>query len=169
VNVLQTIARRYSVRSYSTDAVAEEALKNVLDAARLAPTAHNRQPFQVIVVHTADRKEDLARIYPRPWFSEPPLVLGMVSIPEASWHRGDGMAYDVVDATIAMDHMILTATSLGLGTCWVAEFDPDAAREVLQLPDGVQPIAFTPLGHPAQEAPHKQRRPLDQLVRYERW
>ena len=120
-------------------------------------------------MRTAGRKEDLARIYSRPWFSEPPLVLGVVSIPEASWHRGDGMPYDVVDATIAMDHMILTATSLGLGTCWVAEFDPDAARDVLGLPNGVQPVAFTPLGHPAQGAPRKQRRPLDQLVRYERW
>ncbi len=169
MDIIQTVAKRFSVRAYSTAPVDDEALTSVLEAARLAPTAHNKQPFQVIVMHTAGRKQDLVRIYSRRWFSQPPLVLAVVSIPGASWRRVDGMLYDVVDATIAMDHMILVATSLGLGTCWVADFDPAAAREVLGLPDDVEPIAFTPLGHPARQAPRKRRRPLEQLVRYERW
>lgn len=169
MDVLETIAARFSVRAYSTESVDEEALLGVLEAARLAPTANNQQPFQVIVIHTRDRKADLARVYSRRWFSQPPLVLAMVSIPGAAWRRIDDKIYDEVDATIAMDHMILAATSLGLGTCWVADFDPLAAREVLGLPDDVEPLAFTPLGHPAREAPRKRRRPLEQLVRYERW
>jgi nitroreductase len=169
VDVLETIAARFSVRAYSTEPVDDQALHSVLDAARLAPTANNQQPFQVIVIHTKDRKADLARIYSPRWFSRPPLVLAVVSVPGGAWRRVDDMCYDVVDATIAMDHMILAATSLGLGTCWVADFDPVAAREALGLPDDVEPIAFTPLGHPARAATRKRRRPLEKLVRYERW
>jgi nitroreductase len=68
-----------------------------------------------------------------------------------------------------MDHLVLAATELGLGTCWIAAFDPGAARQVLGLPDGVEPIAFTPLGYPADQPGPKQRKPLAELVRYERW
>jgi nitroreductase len=66
-----------------------------------------------------------------------------------------------------MDHLILAATDEGLGTCWVGAFDPTAAAEVLGLPDGVEPIAFTPLGYPADQPREKRRKPLEELVRYE--
>jgi nitroreductase len=68
-----------------------------------------------------------------------------------------------------MDHLILAAADLGLGTCWIGAFNPDAAREVLSLPEGVEPIAFTPLGYPADQAGGKKRKPLSELVRHERW
>jgi nitroreductase len=74
-----------------------------------------------------------------------------------------------VDATIAMDHLVLAAASLGLGTCWVADFDPQATRDVLGLPDDVVPIAFTPVGYPAKDPATTSRRPLSELVKYERW
>jgi nitroreductase len=81
----------------------------------------------------------------------------------------DRKNYSEVDVTIAMDHLILAATDLGLGTCWIAAFDPAAAREVLGLPDGVEPIAFTPLGYPADQPKPKKRKSLSELVRYEKW
>jgi nitroreductase len=68
-----------------------------------------------------------------------------------------------------MDHLILAAANEGLGTCWVGAFDPDAARDVLGLPDGVEPIAFTPLGYPDDEPGSKKRRSLGELIRHERW
>jgi nitroreductase len=82
----------------------------------------------------------------------------------------DGKNYNDVDVAIAMDHLILAAADLGLGTCWIAAFDPDVARDVLNLPDGVEPIAFTPLGYPAAKGTRrKNRKLLEDLVRYERW
>jgi len=169
MDVLETIAARYSVRAYRDEPVAEELLQKVLEAARLAPTAANRQPFRLLVLHTRGREAEIARIYQRPWFTQAPLVLGMVAVPSEAWKRMDGKLYDEVDATIAMDHLILAAASLGLGTCWVAAFDPAAAREVLGLPSDVEPIAFTPLGYPADQPRTKSRRPLTDLVKYERW
>ena len=140
-----------------------------LEAVRQAPTAANRQAFRLIVIRTKGREEELARIYDRRWFLKAPLVVAAVAVPGEAWRRMDDKPYDEVDAVIAMDHLILAATSLGLGTCWVAAFDPDAARDVLGLPDGVEPVAFTPLGYPAKERSATGRRPLHDLVKYESW
>jgi len=169
VDVLETIAARYSVRGYKTDPVPDDVLAQVLEAARRAPTAANKQPFRLIVIHTQGREEELARIYGRRWFTQAPLVVGVVAVPAEAWRRMDDKPYDEVDASIVMDHLVLAATSLGLGTCWIAAFDPTATREVLGLPDDVEPIAFTPLGYPDKASAKTDRRPLEELVRYERW
>jgi len=165
----ELIQHRYSVRAYKPDWVEEEKVQKVLRAAQLAPTAANRQPFQLIVIHTKGREKELRRIYDVDWFIQAPLVIGVVGLPDAAWKRCDKKSYTDVDAAIAMDHLILAAADLGLGTCWIGAFDPNAAREVLGLPDDVEPIAFTPLGYPADEPKAKKRKELKELVRYERW
>jgi nitroreductase len=165
----ELIKSRYSVRTYKSDPVEEDKLQQVLEAARLAPTAANQQPFRLIVIRTAGREAELQRIYQRAWFTEAPLILCACAIPSQGWVRMDGKSYSDVDVAIAMDHLILAATALGLGTCWIADFNPAVAREVLGLPDGVDPILFVPLGYPADQPRVKERRPLKDLVRYERW
>jgi nitroreductase len=164
------VSKRYSVRAYKPDPVEDDKLEQVLEAARLAPTAANRQPFQFIVIRTAGREAELRRIYDREWFTRAPLVLCACGTPAQGWVRGsDGKNYTDVDVAIVMDHLILAATNLGLGTCWIAAFDPSAVREVLGLPDGVEPVVFTPLGYPADQPRPKERKSLSKLVRYERW
>ena len=164
------IARRYSVRAYRPDPVEDEKLQAVLDAARLAPTAANRQPFQLIVMHTAGRKEEIGKIYRRAWFVQAPLVIGVCAISSLAWVReSDRFNARLIDAAIVADHLILAATNLGLGTCWIAAFNVEAARAVLQLPDEAEPVIFTPLGYPADQPGPKIRKPLNELVRYEHW
>ncbi|MDY7075320.1 MAG: nitroreductase family protein [Chloroflexota bacterium] len=166
----ELIGKRYSVRAYRPDPVEDEKLQQVLEAARLAPTAANRQPFQLIVIRTEGREGELKRIYGRDWFVQAPVIICACGIPAQGWvRRGDGKNYTDVDVSIAMDHLILAATDVGLGTCWIAAFNPDAAREVLGLPDDVEPIAFTPLGYAADQPTSKKRKPLVELVRYESW
>jgi nitroreductase len=161
------IRNRYSVRGYKPDPVEEEKLQQVLEAARLAPTAANRQRFQLIVIHTEGRQEELSRIYGREWFVQPPIVICACRYPMGPEHnRRD---YTDVDLGIVVDHLILAAAELGLGTCWIGAFDPAAAREVLGLPDEVEPVIFTPLGYPDDEGRPKTRKDLSELVRYERW
>jgi nitroreductase len=163
------VKKRYSVRAYKPDAVEDEKLHEVLEAARLAPTATNRQAMKFIVIHTAGREEELRRVYKPDWFVQAPLVICACGIPEENWVRKDGKNYNDVDVAIAMDHLILAATDVGLGTCWVGAFHADAAREVLHLPEGVEPIAFTPLGYAADRPKAKKRKPLSEIVAYERW
>jgi len=163
---LELIRKRYSVRAYKSTPVEEEKLNTVLEAAILAPTAANRQPFRLIVLKTSGRGADLKRVYPRDWFVQAPLVICACAVKSESWVRKDGKDYADVDTTIAFDHLILAAHNLGLGTCWIAAFDPAAAREVLKLPADLEPIAFTPLGYPADEWKPKKRRPASELVQY---
>lgn len=163
------ILTRYSVRAYKPDPVEEDKLQQVLEAARLAPTAANRQPFRLIVVHTRGREEELKRIYNRSWFVQAPLIICACAVPQEAWIRRDGKNYAEVDTTIVMDHLILMAAELGLGTCWVAAFDRTATHQVLGIPKEVEPIALTPLGYPADAPKPKSRKPLSELVRYERW
>ena len=165
------VAARYSVRAYRGDPVPEPLLHEVLEAARLAPSACNRQPFRILVIRTRGREADLLRVYPKTWFVEAPLVLSVCAVPSEAWMRSrhDGWSAAETDATSATDHLLLAAADRGLGTCWIAAFDPIAARQVLGLPDDVVPVSFTPLGWPADAPGTKERRPLEELVRYERW
>lgn len=163
------IEERFSARTYKPDPVPDDVLNGVLEAARLAPSADNRQPYRILVIHTEGRREELKRIYNRDWFVQGPLVIGAVAVPSEAWVRADGKSYVDVDVAIMMDHLILAAADAGLGTCWIANFNPAEARAVLGLPDEVVPLVFTPLGYPAEEPGWKRRRPLRELVRYERW
>ncbi len=166
----QLIARRYSVRAYKPDPVEPEKLERILEAARLAPTAANRQPFQLIVIHTENRKNELQTIYHRDWFVQAPILVCGVGVARQGWVRSDDQRrYLDVDVAIVMDHLILEATNQGLGTCWIAAFNAKAARNILNLPDEVDPLIFTPLGYPADQLGPKERKPLADLVRYERW
>ena len=163
------IQNRYSVRAYKPDPVPHDPLEAVLDAARLAPTANNQQPFQLIVIHTQGREAQLKRIYSRDWFMQAPIVICACGMRSAAWQHKRGKSYLDVDVAIVMDHLILAATEAGLGTCWIAAFNHQAAREILGLPENVEPIIFTPLGYPADEPKPKTRKPLSDLVRYEKW
>lgn len=166
----ELMVKRYSVRAYTDQPIEDNKLEQVLEAARMAPTAANRQAFEIVVIPTAGRQEELKTIYKPRWFVEAPLVVCVCAVPSRAWTRKkDVKNYAETDAIIAMDHLILAAADLGLGTCWIAAFDPDAAREVLELPDDIYPVAFTPLGYPADSLGSKTRKPLKDLVRYDRW
>jgi nitroreductase len=166
----ELITRRYSVRAYRPDPVEDEKLQAVLEAARLAPTAANRQPIQLVVMHTTGREEEIGKIYHRPWFVQAPLVIGICAVATQAWVReSDRFNARLIDAAIVADHLILAAANLGLGTCWIAAFNVEAARSVLQLPEEAEPVIFTPLGYPADQPGPKTRKPLQELVRYEHW
>jgi len=166
----ELIRNRYSVRAYKPKPVEEEKLNIILEAARLAPTATNNQPFQLIVIHTKGREEELSKIYRKDWFVQAPIILCAVGVPSRGWVRSqDKRRYSDVDVAIVMDHVILEATNQGLGTCWIAAFNAQAARELLHLPDEVEPLIFTPLGYAADQPKEKVRKNIQELVRYERW
>lgn len=166
----ELIQNRYSVRAYRPDPVDDEKLRIVLEAARFAPTAANKQPFQLIVAHTAGREAEFKKIYNRDWFTQAPLVICACGVPSQGWVRSDDKRrYLDVDVAIVMDHLILAAADQGLGTCWIAAFNAQAARQVLQLPNEVEPLIFTPLGYPADNWKVKERKSLSDLVRYETW
>jgi nitroreductase len=169
MDIIEVIQKRSSTRAYRPEPVEEEKLQLLLESMRMAPTAANRQPFKFIIIHTAGKETELRRIYNAPWFVGAPIIICGCAVPAIAWIRRDGKNYYDVDVAIAMDHLILTAAGLGLGTCWIAAFDPVAAREVLGLPDEVEPIVFTPLGYADAQPGIKKRKPQSELVAYEHW
>lgn len=165
----ELIRARRSIRGYRQDPVPDEALGRVLEAARLAPTAANRQPFRLIIVTDRSLRERFREVYDRDWFwSAPMIIVGCVD-PEAAWQRADGFNAADVDLSIVMDHVILAAANEGLGTCWVCNFDEARVKTLLGIPPQVRVVAMTPLGFPAAEPRPFLRKSLDELVRRERW
>lgn len=163
----ELVQKRYSARAFKADAVEQEKLDLILAAAQHAPTAANRQPFRLFVIETKKHKGELQRLYHRDWFVQAPLVIAIVAVAEEAWtRRYDDENYAVVDAAIAFDHLILQAADLGLGTCWIAAFDPEIARQLLNIPPTWQPVAFTPLGYPVDVRQEKKRREISQLVTF---
>jgi nitroreductase len=160
---------RYSCRKYQTRAVEDEKIQRILETVRLAPTAANRQPFRLVVITDPEVRRDMKAVYDRSWFYGAPAIVVAVGMPGENWVRRDGKNYNDVDVAIAMDYMTLQAADLGLGTCWIADFDPDAARDVLNLPEDAEPILMTPLGYPADAAGPKRRKQLSKLVIWDRF
>jgi len=163
------IRSRQSVRAYTPEPVPDPVLQRILEAGRLAPTAANRQAFGIVVARTEGREEELGRLYRRAWFIQAPLVLAVCALPARAWRHEDGTSMAMVDAAIVMDHLILAAADEGLGTCWIAHFNKTEARKAFDLPDDVEPVVLTPLGHPADSPRPKKRKPLEELVHHERW
>ena len=169
---LKLAETRRSVRAYKTEAVPEELLQQVLEAGRLAPSAVNKQPWRFLVVRDEGNRRALGAAYAREWFWKAPVVIAVCILPAEAWSRPyDGTNYAMVDGALAMDYMQLAATELGLGTCWIGAFDPEAMRDILGLPDGVSIVGMTPLGYPDVEPNPRprSRRPLGETVLKERW
>lgn len=163
--------KRCSIRGFTSEPIPETLLNEILEAGRLAPTAKNLQPFHFVVVRERAVLDDLATAYPAPFFHEAPLVIVVCVEPSKGWTREayDQKNYCEVDAAIATDHMVLAVEDLGLGACWVVAFNPEKVTATLGLPEGVKPLALLPIGFPNAPGREKTRKPLDDLVRYERW
>ena len=164
--------KRRSVRAYKPDPVPEKMLQQVLEAARVAPSACNKQPWRFIVVRSETGRRALGAAYAREWFWKAPVIIAVCILPGEAWVRSyDGQNYAMVDGALALDHLTLAAAELGLGTCWIGAFDPAAVREILNLPDGVEVVGMTPLGFPDVEPNPRvrSRRPLGETVIQERW
>ena len=168
---IELAEKRCSIRSFKSDPVPDELLEEVLEAGRLAPTAKNLQPFHFVVVRRPDKLDELAAAYPAPFLREAPVVIVVCTEAAKGWTRDrfDGKNYCEVDAAIAVDHMTLAAADLGLGTCWIAAFNPAAVTDAMKLPEGMEPVILLPLGRPASAGAGKSRKPLKDLIHYDQW
>jgi nitroreductase len=162
-------AARYSVRNFLEKPVEQEKIDRILEAARLAPTAANRQPQRILILN---KSGDLARMdgCTTCRFGAPLAFLVCYDL-SAAWVRSHDQEHSgLVDAAIVTTHMALQAVELGLGTTWVMWFDPSKTREEFKIPKDLVPAAFLPTGYPAPDAvpsyQHQDRLPLDKISAY---
>ncbi len=131
---------------------------------RLAPSACNKQPWLFITVSSPDAQERLRACYDREWFAKAPLYIVACDSRDQAWVRPkDDKHHGDVDLAIAIEHLCLAATAVGLGTCWVCNFDPALCKNALHLPDGLEPVAIIPIGFPAGKATPKKRKDMDEI------
>ncbi len=163
----EVIKKRQSIRSYLDKPVPEEKLRSVLEAARLAPSASNRQPWKFIVVREKGRRQQLGEAANSQTFvGEAPVVIAAVATrPEHV--MSCGVPSYPVDLAIAVDHITLAAVDEGLGTCWIGAFSQEKVREILKIPDRYRVVTLFPLGFPKEERKTKIREPLQEIVCYE--
>jgi nitroreductase len=167
---LDLVKQRRSVRDYLDTPVPDDLLQKILETGRWAPSACNIQPWVFIVIRDQANRTALKAVYNRDWFLHAPVILAVCCDRSASWKRSDGKDFGDIDIAIVLDHITLAATEAGLGTCWVGNFNPVAARESLNIPQHIDPIAFTPIGYPGpQTSREKSRKPLQEIIHYERY
>lgn len=151
MSLLQLIKTRKSVRKFKPENVSKELILQLLEAVRWAPSAVNRQPWRFIVVNEPKLIEKIQESYPREWFKSVRQVIIVCGNHEESWKREhDQKDHCDIDIAIAADHLTLKATELGLGTCWVCNFNPDIIQKSFQLPDSWEPIVLLPFGFPVE-------------------
>ncbi|MBN2583176.1 MAG: nitroreductase family protein [Planctomycetes bacterium] len=167
MNTMEAIAQRRSIRSYTDRPVGDNDLRQVLDAGRLAPSGSNRQEWVFVVVRdAAKRKQMVAACHNQKFIAQAPVVI-VACATDPKRTMSSGLRGAAVDTTIAVDHMTLAATELGLGTCWIGAFDADKVGEVIGLPKGVIATHVLPLGHPAESPAARPRKTLEEIVRYD--
>ena len=169
MDVRDSIKNRFSVRSYLNKPVEDEKLALVLDAARLAPSARNKQSWKFIVIKDKIIRQKLIDAAAGQQFvAEAPVVIAAVST-EPSYVMRCGVPAYAVDLAIAVDHMTLQAVELGLGTCWIGAFYQDKVKEILQIPDEYKVVALLPLGYPARSPAEKLRKSKNDVFSYEKF
>lgn len=165
------IRSRYSVREYTDIPVQKDVLLQVLEAGRMAPSAVNYQPWRFIAITKPEQITKAHEAYHRSWFQKVKNCIIVCGDHNEGWKRkSDGKDHTDIDIAIAVDHMTLQAADLGLGTCWICNFDPDILKENFNLPENLEPIVIIAIGYPAsQEVPAKNRKEMDKIVFWERY
>ncbi len=162
------IRNRYSVRDFKSTPVEKNTILQIMETARMAPSAVNFQPWHFIVVRKPDLLSKLHACYDRSWFKKAPVIIIACADHSQSWKRAaDGKDSADIDIAIAIDHLTLKATELGLGTCWVCNFDVYSCAELVKLPHYIEPIALIPLGYANNKEPEKKRKPLEEIVHFD--
>jgi nitroreductase len=169
MDVFDAIRQRSSIRMYKAIDVEEDKLRKILDAARLSPSASNRQDWKFIIVKNKETKKKLARAaFGQSFIGEAPIVIVACGTEPKTFMACGQPAY-TVDVSIAFTHIILQAYEMGLGTCWIGAFEEGEVKKILNIPKEIRVVAMTPLGYPNELPPRKFRKSLDQIVCYEKY
>ncbi len=164
MQTFETIDKRRSIRVYKDQPVEKEKIDKLIEAARLAPTAANKQKFRLIIVdyEEKDLKKRLAVACNNQQFvGTASIIIAGISEPDYKWHQ--------VDTAIVLEHIVLESVELDLGTCWIGAFKEDEVKNILKIPDDKKVIALIIVGYPAESPLRKTRKDVSELVSYNRY
>lgn len=167
--LMEVIKKRRSIRSFLPKKVEDEKLDFIIEAARLAPSANNRQEWRFILALEDKAKRNISGAAKNQnLIAQAPAVFVICAETDEHVMTCGQMGY-TVDCSIAITHMILAATSLGLGSCWVGAFYEDKLKKVLGIPEKIRVVGLLPVGYPAENPPATSRLKKEQILHYEKW
>jgi nitroreductase len=159
MGVFDTIKDRRSIRTYKDERIPKDKLEKLLEAARLAPSAGNRQNWKFIVVENEQIKNQLVTASNNQAFvGTASHVIAGIGDSAQKWHQ--------VDLSIALEHIVLEAVELGLGTCWIGAFNEEEVKKILKIPQDKKVVALLTVGVPAESPAAKPRKSLKEIVAY---
>ena len=168
MELLEIIRKRYSCRAYQDRAVEPAKLDKLFESARLAPSAKNMQDWRFIAVTDKKIKAQLAATTNKPEvFEKAGLIITACSNSDYVMKCGQSIA--PIDVAIALEHICLQATELGLGSCWLGSFDTEKVRIVLGIPKNIAIIELMAIGYSADEPKQQDRQRLENMLCYEKW
>jgi len=168
MTVSEAIRKRYSCRAYQEKAIEKEKLSQVLEAARFAPSAKNTQDWRFVVVAEKKEKQKVAKATNRPEvFEKAGVIIAACSNSDSVMKCGQ--AIGPIDVAIALEHIALQATELGLGSCWIGSFDAKEVKVILGMPENVAVIELMAIGYPADQQGKVSREPIEKIVCYDKW
>jgi nitroreductase len=171
MDVLEAVRGRRSVRAFRNEDISAESVDKLLDAARWAPSAGNIQPWEFIIIRKPEIKARLVEAaLDQSFIGAAPVVIVVCADEDRSSQRYGPRGktlYCLQDTAAAVQNILLTAHSLGLGTCWVGAFDEDETRTILNIPLGTRPVAIIPVGCPDESPSPRSKRPALQTVHHE--
>jgi nitroreductase len=169
MDVFKTISERRSIRAYKNMEVEEDKLRTVLEAARLAPSASNRQEWKFVVVRDPEKRAKIVgTTYGQRWVGEAPVLI-VACATEGKSIMTCGQTTHTVDVSIACTMMMLEAWEQGLGTCWLGTFNEGDVKKLLDIPVHMRVVTVMPLGYPSDTPPARPRKAFDQVVSFERY
>lgn len=168
MTVLEAIHKRYSCRAYQDRPIEQEKLDSIFEAARLAPSAKNLQDWRFVAVTDRQTKRKLAEAANNQMFiADAAVIIAACSNSDDVMRCGQPIA--PIDVAIALEHICLQATELGLATCWIGSFYPDKVRAILGIPEDIAVIELMALGYPADERREPRREPIENILCHEKW
>ena len=168
MDVSQAIRSRYSCRHYQDKPLEQDKLLAVLEAARLAPSAKNLQDWRFVVVTDRQTKKKVAEAANNQTFLEDAGAV-IIGCSVSDHVMRCGQAVGPIDVAIALEHMCLQATELGLGTCWIGSFYPDKIKPIVGIPQNAMIVELLALGYPADSAKPQRREPIERVASIDRW
>lgn len=179
--MLEVIRNRRSVRKFETRPIEEEKLQEILEAARLAPSGNNSQPWHFILVRSEAMRRQLAEAsHQQLWMADAPVHIVCVADIRSRIKTGEPIRLTddspllefkklIRDTSIAIEHLVLEAENQGLATCWIAWFEPREIAELLGVPEDKYVQAIIPVGYGAEKPGPRPRKPLSEIIHEETW
>jgi len=169
-NFYELFTRRRSVRDFSDRDIENEVLDRILETGRRAPSAANCQPWHFIILKKGNRG-DFDSLLQKSFSTAPVIIVGCAEREKAWVRKADGMNYAWVDVAIAMTEMVTAATAEGIGTCWIAAFDPEKVKMALGIPPRIDVVAALAMGYPKEPLvrEEKRRKDIREIIHYNSW